>query len=221
MSEKRTIFTALNKVQTALSQQGIAKNQKNTHGKYKFRGIDDVYNTLSVLLADAGVVIAPGCLSEAIERVTTSGGKPTNHAKVMMKYEIWDKAGDSITVTFPGEAMDTGDKAINKATTAAYKYMLFQLFCIPVEGNEDADSESHVVSNTIGDAEVQEFIRLMNMLEPHVQKSVEDWLAKKGVNNIVDLHVQQWPPVKKKIEDVVARCYAEEQQPPGEEDATS
>jgi hypothetical protein len=41
-----------------------------------------------------------------------------------------------------GEASDTSDKAGNKALSAAYKYMLFQLFCIPVEGSpEDRDAD--------------------------------------------------------------------------------
>ena len=39
--------------------------------------------------------------------------------------------------------MDTGDKAINKAMAIAYKYLCFQLFCIPVEDMTDPDGESH------------------------------------------------------------------------------
>ena len=42
--------------------------------------------------------------------------------------------------------MDTGDKATNKAMSAAYKYAAFQAFCIPVEGTPDADEQSHSVT---------------------------------------------------------------------------
>lgn len=38
-----------------------------------------------------------------------------------------------------GEAMDSADKATNKAMSAAYKYMATQEFCIPTEGDNDAD----------------------------------------------------------------------------------
>ena len=38
--------------------------------------------------------------------------------------------------------MDTGDKAINKAMAIAYKYLCFQLFCIPVDDMADPDAES-------------------------------------------------------------------------------
>ena len=37
------------------------------------------------------------------------------------------------------------EKSVNKAMTAAFKYALFQTFCIPTEGSDDADSESHEV----------------------------------------------------------------------------
>ena len=45
-----------------------------------------------------------------------------------------------------GEAMDSADKATNKAMSAAYKYLCMQVFCIPTEGMEDADSQTHEVA---------------------------------------------------------------------------
>jgi hypothetical protein len=44
--------------------------------------------------------------------------------------------------------MDSGDKATNKAMSAAYKYMAMQLFCIPTEGDNDADSSTHEIAAT-------------------------------------------------------------------------
>ena len=41
--------------------------------------------------------------------------------------------------------MDSGDKASNKAMSAAYKYAAIQTFCIPTEGDNDADSTTHEV----------------------------------------------------------------------------
>jgi hypothetical protein len=41
--------------------------------------------------------------------------------------------------------MDSGDKATNKAMSASYKYMAMQLFCIPTEGDNDADATTHEV----------------------------------------------------------------------------
>jgi hypothetical protein len=42
--------------------------------------------------------------------------------------------------------MDSGDKASNKAMSAAYKYAAFQAFCIPTEGDNDADATTHEVA---------------------------------------------------------------------------
>jgi hypothetical protein len=53
--------------------------------------------------------------------------------------------GSKHTVTMFGEAMDSGDKATNKAMSAAYKYAMFQAFCIPTEGDNDADAQTHTV----------------------------------------------------------------------------
>jgi hypothetical protein len=51
--------------------------------------------------------------------------------------------GSSHTVHVIGEAMDSADKATNKAMSAAYKYMAMQVFCIPTEGDNDADATTH------------------------------------------------------------------------------
>jgi hypothetical protein len=138
----RTLFKALSAVQADLAKAGIAKAQTNTFDKYKFRGIDDVLNAMAPILAEHGVVIMPSVRKCKLATVTTSQGKTQNHCRVEMEYTIYDVKGDCISHTFPGEGMDRGDKAINKACTAAYKYFLFEAFTIPVEGTPDADSES-------------------------------------------------------------------------------
>jgi len=143
----RTILKALCAVQKDLSEAGIAKTQTNSFDKYKFRGIDDVLNALSPILAKHGVVIMPSVMVSRINPVQTSGGKLQNHATVEVEYTLYDEEGDSISHKFVGEGMDRGDKSINKACTAAFKYFLFECFCIPVQGTPDADQESPELSN--------------------------------------------------------------------------
>ena len=72
--------------------------------------------------------------------MATAKGGVMNHCILDVDYTLYDKEGDSITHAATGEAIDRGDKAINKAMTAAFKYFLFQAFCIPVESEQDADS---------------------------------------------------------------------------------
>lgn len=141
----RTLFKALSAVQSELAARGIAKGDTNTFDNYKFRGIDAVLNALAPILAKHGVVLVPSVEESEIRTIKTGNDKAMNHCKVKMSFTFYDSEGDSITHTFHGEAMDRGDKSLNKAATAAYKYFLFQAFTIPVEGTPDADSESHEV----------------------------------------------------------------------------
>lgn len=138
---ERTIFKALSAVQSDLAKVGISKNQKNTHQGYKFRGIDDVLNTLAPIIAKHGVLIIPNVLNKEIKTSNTRNGGIASHAIVEVGFALYDQEGDSICHTAYGEALDTSDKAINKAMTAAYKYFLFQAFCIPIDGVEDADAQ--------------------------------------------------------------------------------
>jgi len=138
---QRTIFKALSAVQSDLSKVGIGKNQENSHQGYKFRGIDDVLNTLAPIIAEHGVLIIPNVLNKDIKTIKTSRGGIASHVILEVGFVLYDQEGDSICHTAYGEAIDTSDKAVNKAMTAAYKYFLFQAFCIPIDGVEDADSQ--------------------------------------------------------------------------------
>lgn len=147
----RTVFKALSAVQKELSERGIAKGDTNTFDNYKFRGIDAVLNALAPILAKNGLVLVPSLDESEIRTVPASSGKAMNHCKVKMSFTFYDSEGDFISHTFHGEAMDRGDKSLNKAATAAYKYFLFQAFTIPVEGTPDADNESHEVGDAVDD----------------------------------------------------------------------
>ena len=136
------VYKAINNVQKALLG-GIGKNQKNAQQGFKFRGIDDVYNALAPALAENGLVVLPEVLErEVIERQTRNGGV-LFYVTLKVNYHFCSSEdGSKHTVCAYGEAMDSGDKATNKAMSAAYKYACFQTFCIPTE-NVDADSETH------------------------------------------------------------------------------
>jgi hypothetical protein len=56
--------------------------------------------------------------------------------------------------------MDSGDKASNKAMSAAYKYAAFQAFCIPTEGDNDADSQTHEVAAATIDPIVEAAVQI-------------------------------------------------------------
>lgn len=146
------VYSAIAEVMAKLAKVGISKNNKNTQQGYKFRGIDDVYNALAPFLAESRLLILPRVKSRTVtERETKSGG--------VLFYVVLDVEFDFVsavdgskhTVQVVGEAMDSGDKASNKAMSAAYKYACMEAFCIPTEGDNDADATTHEGLSPRGD----------------------------------------------------------------------
>jgi hypothetical protein len=140
------VYHAINQVQRALASEGISKSRKNQQQGYNFRGIDDVYNTVSPLLGQHGLCILPRVLSrECVERQTQKGGT-LFYVTVAAEFDfVSSEDGSKHVVKTYGEAMDSADKATNKAMSAAYKYALMQAFAIPTEGDNDADAHHHDV----------------------------------------------------------------------------
>jgi hypothetical protein len=142
------VYQAIAEIQGELAKTGIAKTRKNQQGSgYMFRGIDDVYAALSPLLASHKLVVIPRVLSrEVIDRQSKNGGAlfyVTVHAEFDFVSAI---DGTTHTAATFGEAMDSGDKATNKAMSAAYKYAAFMTFAIPTEGDNDSENTTHEVA---------------------------------------------------------------------------
>jgi len=146
MSSTPHVYAAIASVMARLAEAGISKERKNEQQGYKFRGIDDVYNALAPILSGAGLCILPFVKERTVtERATKSGGA-LFYVCVHVDFALVAAAdGSSHTISVVGEAMDSADKATNKAMSAAYKYACLQAFCIPTEGDNDADSTTHDV----------------------------------------------------------------------------
>lgn len=144
MSETKKVYQAINRVQKALAKEGITKDRKNQQQGYNFRGIDDVYNAISGLLAENGLCILPRMVSrECIERQSAKGGTLI-YTIVEAEFDfVCSEDSSSHTVRTFGEAMDSGDKSCNKAMSAAYKYAAMQTFAIPTEGDHDTENVTH------------------------------------------------------------------------------
>jgi hypothetical protein len=141
------VYKAIAAVAATMAQDGIAKARRNQAQGYSFRGIDDVYNALGKVLAANGLVVLPRVLArECIERQTAKGS-PLFYVTVEVEFDfVSAEDGSKHTVKTYGEAMDSADKATNKAMSAAYKYAAMQAFCIPTEGDNDADSHTPEVA---------------------------------------------------------------------------
>lgn len=127
----------------------VGKDSKNQQQGFKYRGIDAVMNTFNPLLAKYKVFVAPEVLStQREERQTTRGGNLI-YSLLTIKFRFYAEDGTHIEVVTVGEGMDSGDKSCNKAMSVAFKYALFQVFCIPTEEMVDPDAESFEPSRPV------------------------------------------------------------------------
>jgi hypothetical protein len=143
-----SVYKAISLVAKEMAEQGISKDRENRQQGFSFRGIDQVYNALAPMLAKHGLVILPRITERTVTERTTAKGGVLFYVVVKAEFDfVATEDGSKHTVITYGEAMDSGDKATNKAMSIAYKYAAFQAFCIPTEQTAiDADAEVHQVA---------------------------------------------------------------------------
>ena len=152
-SKSPAIYPALIKANKAIG--AIAKNNANQQQHFMFRGVDDVYNELHPILAECGIVIIPEVVNyEVSERQARNGVLLYTRATILHHFTAED--GSHVTTKVVGEAMDSGDKGMNKAMSIALRYALFQIFTIPTKEDKDPDATSYeIVPQTAVDTDYQ------------------------------------------------------------------
>lgn len=143
-----SVYAKIAAVQGQLAKVGISKSRRNSQQGYNFRGIDEVYAALSPLLSEHGLVIVPRVIERECVEGQTRKGDPLFRVTVHAEFDfVSADDGSTHTAATFGEAMDSADKATNKAMSAAYKYAAFMTFAIPTEGEDnDADATHHEVA---------------------------------------------------------------------------
>ncbi|WP_190061294.1 ERF family protein, partial [Streptomyces echinoruber] len=104
---------------------------------YSFRGVDDAMSAMAGPMRNHGCFLVP----EVLDVKQRPRGEKGTHTNLTMLYRIYGPAGDCLLAKMPGEAMDMADKSVNKAMSAALKYLLFWVFMIPVDARSIADSD--------------------------------------------------------------------------------
>ena len=120
----------------------IGKDRRNQQQGFQFRGIDDVMNELHSSLAKCGVFVLPKVLEETRTTGKTSRGGDMFYTRLKINFGFYAEDGSHVDAVVIGEAMDTGDKASNKALSIGLKYAMLQVFCIPTEDDKDPDAVS-------------------------------------------------------------------------------
>ena len=153
----------------------VGKNDKNKQQGFMYRGIDAVMNALQPAMIKNKVFVTPTVISEEREERETKQGGVLFFTRLRVKYTFFTDDGSNIVAEVIGEAMDSADKATNKAMSVAYKYACFQVFCIPTDEMKDPDAESHELAQ-----QEQQTVIYVDDLKIKVLK---ERLAKKGVND--------------------------------------
>lgn len=121
----------------------IGKTRKNPQQGYQFRGIDDVVAHVQELQAKHGVICAPRVVEREREVLPTKSGGSMVSVRLLVDHHFIALDGSEVVATTLGEAMDSGDKASNKAMSAALKYALTETYMIPTyEADRDTEEQS-------------------------------------------------------------------------------
>lgn len=157
--ETKKVYAAISAVAKEMASTGISKDRVNKVQGFNFRGIDQVYNALAPALVTHGLVILPRITERTCTERINKNGTALFYVVVKAEFDFVSTEDGSVhTVVTYGEAMDSGDKATNKAMSIAYKYAAFQAFCIPTEETAiDADAEVHHVSPRSPDETLKDF----------------------------------------------------------------
>lgn len=134
----------IQQITAIMSEVGhIGKDRKNTQQNYNFRGVDDVYAGIQLVMAKHGVVAVPEVLEDRTEDRVTSKGSALIYRVTKIRYRFYADDGSFVDAVVIGEGMDSGDKASNKAMSVAHKYALLQVFMIPTSEPKDPENDSH------------------------------------------------------------------------------
>lgn len=143
--EEKLIFQKIPAIMREI--EPIAKGRKNQQQGYSYRGVDDVMNALSPILAKHSVfVVTTINPTNQMEMVLSKSGTSGYHAVRTYGFRLYAEDGSFIEGAVEGEALDFGDKAAGKAHSYAYRDFLMKTFCIPTEGDHDTDAQSPVIA---------------------------------------------------------------------------
>lgn len=140
MSDTPTVVEAISRVMGDV--QAIRKADRNEQQRFLFRGIDAVMNAVGPALRAHGVVVVPLAEELTSETYQTAKGTAMRNATIRIRWRFHGPAGDWIEAVSIGEAADSGDKAVSKAHSVAYRTVLLQALCIPTD-EPDPDASSH------------------------------------------------------------------------------
>ena len=161
----------------------IGKDRKNQQQGFAYRGIDDVMNELHAALTKNKVFVVPEVLNEERSTGKTRSGGDLFYTRLKIRFTFYTDDGSSVSAVVIGEAMDSGDKASNKALSVGLKYAMLQVFCIPTEEMKDFDAETPEESSP-KTASAKQIELLKKKYSPEMLVTM---MEKNGIDRLEDL----------------------------------
>lgn len=133
-----TLAAKLAEIYTEVDRFAKSKQVTGSGPSYKYTPVEEIADYLRTAMGARGVVMIP-CHTEihvSEDAGTTKSGTTRWRHIVKVEWQITD-GSDSLMVSSVGESMDTGDKGMNKAQTAARKYALIGAFQLSTGDDPD------------------------------------------------------------------------------------
>lgn len=154
------IYQKINEVMKKIEY--LTKDDKVEFGTTKYKAISEEKVTTAVrnVLVEVGIVILPISQESTVVELIRTDKSVNQRADVHTRYRIQniDDVNDFIEVESNGSGVDTQDKAVGKAMTYAYKYMLLRTFAIPTGEDPDKISSAEIDDKIKKEIEQEEYI---------------------------------------------------------------
>lgn len=158
----------------------IAKSRQadSSMGGYSFRGYEDALEALAPACRKHGL-LAPIKTGEAVQReYVTKGGSVMHWWSLPVEVHFCGGPDDYIVAGTEGEAADTGDKAVSKAVSVAYREIMFKTFVIPVLGmNYDTEGGDEDKAAGRPNERTDEEVQALGW--SNVEEAEDGWLSMK------------------------------------------
>jgi len=175
------IFQKINEVMKAIEY--LTKDDKVEFGNTKYKAISEEKVTTAVRkeLVKQGIVIIPIMQESTVTELIRTDKSVNQRADVHTRYRIQniDDVNDFIEVESNGSGVDTQDKAVGKAMTYAYKYMLLRTFAIPT--GEDPDK----ISSAETDYKIQSELNAEKVIDKTKVQALNKSIENAGIKDEV------------------------------------
>ena len=175
------IFQKINEVMKAIEY--LTKDDKVEFGNTKYKAISEEKVTTAVRkeLVKQGIVIIPIMQESTVTELIRTDKSVNQRADVHTRYRIQniDDVNDFIEAESNGSGVDTQDKAVGKAMTYAYKYMLLRTFAIPT--GEDPDK----ISSAETDYKIQSELNAEKVIDKTKVQALNKSIENAGITDEV------------------------------------